>query len=184
MSTLPQVRHSTSRSRTWSSAARSCTSAVSRRLISHSTARRAERGPSPGSRDSAEVSASISCDAMRQALTDRAELVEARHCTTLRRQPFDKLGWTLCEYLHGNPGLRRAGVECAGRGGARGGLRLYPAAAPGRAARAGADALAGAARGGGAGHCRAASGSASRARPSRLSSPRSMPTSAWSPPMA
>ena len=39
-------------------------SAVSRFLTRCSTARRAERGPSPGSRASADASVSISCDAM------------------------------------------------------------------------------------------------------------------------
>jgi hypothetical protein len=52
VSTLPQVRIRPAPHAPHPSASSSCTSAVSRRLISHSTARRAERGPSPGRRDS------------------------------------------------------------------------------------------------------------------------------------
>ena len=65
VSTLPQVAQTERFSFTFSSARSSGVSAASRFFIRCSTARRAERGPSPGSRASAWVSASISCDAMR-----------------------------------------------------------------------------------------------------------------------
>ncbi len=57
VSTLPQIEQVESRSFTRSSARSSGASAASRFLSRWSTARRAERGPSPGSRASAWVSA-------------------------------------------------------------------------------------------------------------------------------
>ena len=64
VSTLPQVAQTERFSFTCSSARSSGASAVSRFFIRCSTARRAERGPRPGSRASAWVSASISGEAM------------------------------------------------------------------------------------------------------------------------
>src|SRR3546814_18703451 len=60
VSTLPQMEQTVSRSFTLSSARRSGTIAVSRFFMRCSTARRAERGPRPGSRASAWVRVSIS----------------------------------------------------------------------------------------------------------------------------
>ena len=65
MSTLPQVEQVDSVSETRCSAASSGSSDVSRFFIRCSTARRAERGPSPGSRASALRSASISWKPLR-----------------------------------------------------------------------------------------------------------------------
>src|SRR6185437_5121160 len=78
VSTLPHTWHSTSVPCTAVSAWTSCTSAVSRRLTNHSTARRAERGPRPGRRARADARVSISCDAIRRPLSARPELVALR----------------------------------------------------------------------------------------------------------
>ena len=64
VSTLPQTEQVDRVSATACSAASNGSSAASRFFIRCSTARRAERGPRPGSRASAWVSASIWCDAM------------------------------------------------------------------------------------------------------------------------
>ena len=70
VSTLPQTEQMASASATRSSALSKGVSAASRFLSRCSTARRAERGPSPGSRASAWVSASISWEAMAEGIEE------------------------------------------------------------------------------------------------------------------
>src|SRR5687768_1791670 len=135
VSTLPQIEQVESFSETFWRALSSGCSAASRFFIRCSTARRAERGPRPGSRARAWESASISWLAIIYHIPFGLSLSKPCFSFPARKvegQPFDRLRANGFEsYFHGIAGLRRADALCPDHGEARRRRRLLPAAAPG-----------------------------------------------------